>query len=109
MIGASVLCVLCVQVIKTDDYGKITAAFLHAFASFFTIGLQAYAAQKVMDTSLEIHEETYKMDKNFLLIIAMSQKQLKFNGGFFDASFHTLSLVLSRTMSLLTLLKSFID
>ena len=103
-----ILCVTGLQIIKADNFEKILAALLHAVAGLIDVTIYSYGGQKVLDSALSVSTEAYKMDKRYLLIIMMSQKKLKFDTGLFDASLNTLSIMLSRTMSFITLLKSFV-
>lgn len=108
VIMAIVLCFTGLQILMMNDFGKIVGALLHAGAAFADVAIYSYGAQKVLDSSLAVCDEVYKADKNYILIILITQKELKFDAGLFHASLHTLTVILSRTMSFITLLKSFI-
>ena len=103
-----VLCFTGLQIIMLNDFGKIIAAILHAVAAFADVAIYSYGAQKIMDSALVVCDEVYKTDKNYILIMMITQKELKFDAGLFHASLHTLTKIMSRTMSFITLLQSFI-
>lgn len=77
-------------------------------ASLGDVAVFAFGAQNVLDSALDVCTEVYKV-KNYLLIMMKTQKELKFNVGLFHASLHTLPIILSRTMSIITLIKSFVN
>ena len=104
---AITLCGTSLQIILYDDFGKIMTAFLHVVAALTDVAIYSYCGQKVLDSGLAVSDGLYELDKKYLLVIMMSQKQLKFDTGLFDASLDTLSILLSRTLSFITLLKSF--
>lgn len=103
-----VLCFTGFQILMLDDFAKILGAMLHAGAAFVDVSIYSYGAQKVLDSALAVGDEFYKSDKNYILVLLITQKELKFDAGLFHASLHTLTVILSRTMSFITLLKSFI-
>lgn len=107
IVMALVLCVTGVQIIISDDFSKIMAAIFHTFASCFDVALFAYAAQRVIDSGLVAFNRLYKLNKDYIPLIAMSQKSLEFKTGFFSASMETLSALLSRTISFIAVMKSF--
>lgn len=103
-----ILCVTGLQIIIAASFNQILAALLHAVAGLIDVTIYSYGGQKVLDSALAVSNRAYKIDKRFLLIIMMSQKEQKFDTGLFAASLDTLSILLSRTMSFITLLKSFV-
>ncbi|XP_070500082.1 odorant receptor 82a-like [Chironomus tepperi] len=105
----TILCVSGLQIIKSNDFSKIFVAMFLNLASLVDAAIFAFGAQKVMDSAMAVCTEVYKADKNYLLIIMITQKELKFDVGLFHASLHLLSTILSRTMSFITLLKSFVN
>lgn len=108
VVVVTILCVTGVQVLLYDDYGKILGALFHASAALLDITVYSYGGQRIIDASLTVCDQVYKIDKDYVIIISMSQKALKFDTGFFETSLDTLSIILSRTMSFITLVKSFI-
>lgn len=108
VVVVTIFCGTGVQMLLYNDIGKILSAMLHATAALVDIAVFAYGGQKVIDASLAVGDDVYKIDKDLILVIKMSQKALKFDTGFFDSSLHTLSIILSRSMSFITLVKSFV-
>lgn len=104
---AFILCVVGVQVMLSNNYLKILGAAIHMLTCLVDVSTYAYAGQKVLDSGLAVANQLYKTDRGYIPIIIMSQKELKFDTGLFSASLDTLSVVLSRTMSLITLVESY--
>lgn len=102
-----IICFTGIQILVLDDYEQIMAALFHCFVSITDAGIYAYCGQKVLDSSGAVSNEIYTLKKDYLPIIMMSQKKMKFDSGLFDASFETFSTMLSRTLSFMTVLKSF--
>lgn len=108
VIAALILCLTGVQVIVNDDFAKILTALFHAVAVLIDVGIFSYGGQRVMDSAYSVYEDIYRLDRNYIPIMLMSQKKLKFDSGLFEASLDTYSILLSRTMSFTTLLKSMV-
>jgi hypothetical protein len=96
------------QVIVVDDFGLILRSIFHACTGLVDVAIYSYGSQKILDSSLSVCDEAYVIDKNYVFILMIAQKKLRFTTGFFEASLDTYSIMLSRTMSFITLLKSFI-
>lgn len=109
IIAGFVLCVTGFQVIIAKNFYQVLTALMHGVAGLIDVTIYSYGGQKVLDSALTVSKKAYKIDKRLLLIIMMSQKEQKFDTGLFDASLRTLSIMLSRTMSFITLLKSFVN
>ena len=105
----TILCVSGLQIIMSNDFSKFFVALFLNLAAVVDVVIFAFGAQKVLDSALAVCNEVYKADKNYLLIMMITQKELKFDVGLFHASLNTLSIILSRTMSFITLLKSFVN
>lgn len=108
ILTATNLCFTSVMVVKENDLEKIITAFFHAIAVVLETGIFAYGGQKLLDSSTVVCNQLYAVDKNYIPIIRIGQKGVKFDAGFFDASMETLSVTFSRLMSFITLLKSFV-
>lgn len=105
----TILCVSGLQIIMFNDFSKFFVALFLNLASLCDVTIFAFGAQKVLDSALAVCREVYKADKNYILIMMITQKELKFDVGLFHASLNTLSIILSRTMSIITLMKSFVN
>jgi hypothetical protein len=103
-----VLCFTGLQITMMKDSGKIIGALLHSGAALADVAIYSYGAQKILDSALVVCDKFYKADRDFILVMLITQKELKFDTGLFHASLHTLTVIISRSMSFITLLKSFI-
>lgn len=98
----------CVQIIMVNDILQILTAILHSFTVMSDAFIYAYGAQKILDSSSEVFDYFEKIDKRYLLIMMISHKKLTFEAKFFDSSLSTLSIMLSRAVSFITFLKTFV-
>lgn len=96
------------QIIVVDDFALILRSIFHACTGLVDVAIYSYGSQKILDSSLSVCDEAYLIDKHYVFILLIAQKRLRFTTGFFEASLDTYSIMLSRTMSFITLLKSFI-
>lgn len=103
-----ILCFTGVMVVKEKDVGKIIAAFLHTVAIFLATTVYAYSGQKLIDKSEIVCNEVFMLDIDYVPIIAIGQKGVAFDGGFYDASLETLSATVSKIISFVMLVKSFV-
>lgn len=106
---ALMLCMSGAIVILSNDYEKVITSFLLTVAVLNDVSIYAYGGQKVLDSASLVTEQLYKMDKNYIIVMMITQKELKFDAGLFHASMKTLSNTLSRTFSLITLIKSIVN
>jgi len=108
--GVACIEVVCtgLQIIVGNEFYTLARAIIHSMVALLDVALYSYGSQRILDSSLSICDEAYLIDKNYILIIMIAQKKLRFNTGFFEASFDTFCFMLSRIMSFITLLKSFI-
>lgn len=92
-----------------DDFLKILIALVHSVAAVSDVFIYAYGAQRVQDSAQEIFDNFRLIKKDYLLPVMISQKEIHFSAGFFNSSLHTLSVMLSRASSFITLMKSFVS
>ena len=90
------------SIIVADNLVEILSAITFVLPALLDVAILSFGSQKIMDNSMSICDEAYMMDKDYLLVIMMAQKKLRFTTGFFDASFDTYSTMLSRSWSFLT-------
>ena len=100
--------VLGLSVITADNLLENLSPVLHTPGALIYVAVFAFGSQKIMDSSEAICDEAYNIDKDYLMVIMIAQKKLRFTTGFFDVSFDTYSIMLSRSWSFITLLNSFI-
>lgn len=108
MLLSILLCVTAFQVVMSDDLLRIMTAFFHGMAAFMDLLIYSYGGQKVMDCSAEVCDDCEKIDDNYVFISMRAQKELRIKSMMFHATLPTFTLILSRTMSLITLLQSFL-
>lgn len=94
-------------IIIPEIYQKVTAS-THLIGGTVALFVYSYGSQKIMDFGLLVGDDIYKIDKNFLFILMRTQKLLKIKSGFIHASLPTFLGLLSWTVSLVTLIKSFV-
>lgn len=99
------LCVLSFPIVYNEDISKSIPLFFHAIAGIIDLLIYSYGGQKVMDLAAEIGDDCYDIKK--LIIIIRTKHKLKIESMFYHASLPTFDLMIGRTMSLITLLKSF--
>ena len=107
-IGSVLFVVLGLSVITAHDLLENSTPIIHGPAALIYVAVFAYGSQKIMDSSEAICEEAYYIDKDYLMVIMLAQKKLRFTTGFFDVSFDTYSIMISRSWSFITLLHSFV-
>lgn len=91
-----------------DDFLQILVSLMHASGTIADVFIYAYGSQKILDSALEVFDYLEEIDKRYLVPIIISQKELVFDARIFSSSLGTLSVMLSRASSLITLLKSFV-
>ena len=102
-----ILCVACFELTSIDEFGQQIRAFFHIIVASLELLIYSYGGQKVMDSSMSICDEVYKLDKNYLFIMMRTQMPIQMKSGFFHACLPIYMILIKRTMSLITLLKSF--
>ena len=70
--------------------------------------IHSYGSQKIMDSTLSVGDDIYQIDKNYLFILMRTQRLLKIKAGFIHAYLPTFQMILSWTVSLVTLIESFV-
>lgn len=108
LIFSLLLCVTAFEVVMGDNFVRVMIASIHVSAAFVDLLIYSYGGQRVMDCSMEICDDCYKLDRNYFLIMIRAHRELKIEALVFHASLPTFSIVLSRTMSLITLFRSFV-
>lgn len=97
-----------IQILILNDFYQILAAIVHSMTAVSDVYIYAYGAQRVLDSAMEVFDYFERIDKRYLVPMIISQKKLYFDARIFNSSLYTLSGLLSRTSSFITLLKSFI-
>lgn len=95
------------NVLAADTFLERLQPFMHVSGALADVACYSFGSQKVMDSSEEICEDAYNIDKDYLLVIMTAQRKLRITTVFFAASFETFSFMLSRTWSLISLFNSF--
>ena len=107
-VGTLLFIVLGLCVITADDLFENLIPIMHTPGALYYVAVFSYGSQRIMDTSQSICDEVYNIDKDYLMVIMTAQQKLRFTTGFFDISFDTYSIMLSRSWSFITLLNSFV-
>lgn len=108
LFGSLLLCVIGFQLMTIKSASKKIAACSFGITIIIQLFIYNYAGQEIRDKSSSVAGNFYKPDKDFLIIIARSQKPLEIKSAFYNASLPTFRLILSSTASLFTLLQSFL-
>lgn len=103
---AVILCAACFQVSSNDDFEKKLRALSHVIVASLELLIYSYGGQKIMDSSMSVCDDVYEIDKNYLFIMMRSQMAVEMKSGFFHACLPIYMILIKRTMSLITLLKS---
>ncbi|KAL7027207.1 hypothetical protein ACKWTF_005359 [Chironomus riparius] len=107
-IGTVVYVVLGLVIITADSFLKNLTPIMHAFAALIYVVVFSYGSQKIMDSSESFCDEAYNIDKDYIIVLMMAQKKLRFTTPFFEASLETFSFMLSRSWSFIAVLNSFV-
>jgi odorant receptor len=103
---------LCVSGFQFVMYKSIMMKVLASFygsASLINLFIYSYGGQLVMEKSTEVADKLYQTDKDFIIIIARTQKASVFKSLFYEANSSTFTSILSSAASLITLLQSFLE
>lgn len=106
ILTAVILCVACFQVTSINDFVMKARAFFHVIVASLELLIYSYGGQKVMDSSMSVCDDVYEIDKNYLFIMMRSQMAIKMKSGFFHACLPIYMILIRRTISFITLLKS---
>ena len=109
LMSSLLLCVLGFQLVKSPSLVKKLIAFMTGCATLNQTYIYSFGGQLVRDKSSTVAENFYEIDKDFVLVIARTQKPSTFSAWFYEANLMTFQLILKRTVSLITVLKSMID
>ena len=104
---SALLCVNAFQVVMSDDFATIFTATFHGMASFIDLFIYSYGGQQIMDSALHICDDCYKTSKELAFIVLRTHKEIRIKSLMYHASMPTFTVIMSRTMSLITLLQSF--
>ena len=96
------------SIMAADNLLESLKLVMHISGALADVACYSFGSQKIMDSSEEICDEAYKIDKDYLMVIMTAQKKLRITTFFFDASFVTFSFMLSRTWSFISLFNSFV-
>lgn len=62
-----------------------------------------------MDKSSSVADDFYEIDRDLIIIIARSRREVKVTAGFYEATLPTFRAILSSTASLITILRSLLE
>ena len=100
--------VLGLNVLIADNLVEILKPIFHIPGAMIYVAVYSFGSQRIMDSSLSICDEAYMIDKDYLMVIMMAQKKLRFTTGFFEASFDTYGIMLSRSWSFFSVFNTFL-
>lgn len=103
------LCVIGFQLVMLDGLIKRIVPLFFGIAIIIQLFIYAYGGQCVLDKSESFADFFYDLDKDFIFIILRAQKPVKFEAVFYEANLPTFCNIMNNTISLITLLKSFIE
>lgn len=102
-----ILCVLGFLIFMSDDPVIVSVSMSHGLAGVIELMIFSYGGQKIMDYAEEICVECYEIDKNYLIVMLRTKYKLRLYSLMYDACLPTVTLIMNRTLALITLLKSF--
>jgi triphosphoribosyl-dephospho-CoA synthetase len=108
LILSVLFCVVALEVGISESLVDTIPILFHGMASFMDLMIYSYGGQKIMDCASAVCEECYKIDDNYLIIMSRTKRDVKMEAFMYHASLPMSSLIISRTMSLITLMKSFL-
>lgn len=79
-----------------------------AISAIMELFIYSFGGQMIMDKSMEVCNQFYELDKDYLFIIMRTQIEVKIKAGFFHASLPTLTSILNSAGSMMALLKSLV-
>lgn len=100
------LCVLDFQIVINENKTKAIPGFFHGMAAITELLIFSYGGQKVMDSARDVCKNSY--DPQHYFIMMRTKRELKIESLTFHASLPTFSTTMSRTMSLIALMESFL-
>ncbi|CAG9806364.1 unnamed protein product [Chironomus riparius] len=105
---ALIFCIAAIQIIIIPEVSQKITAGTHLIGGTVALFTYSYGSQKVMDSALSVGDDIYQIDKNYLFILMRTQRLLKIKAGFIHACLPTFLMLLSWTVSLVTLIESFV-
>ncbi|CAG9801718.1 unnamed protein product [Chironomus riparius] len=101
-------CVLALEAGLSENFFDFIPILFHGIASLLDLMIYSYGGQKIMDCASEICKDCYNVDSNYLIIMLRTKRELKIESMMYHAALPMCSLIMGRTMSLITLMKSFL-
>ena len=108
LIATVLFVVLGLNVLIADNLIEILQPISHIPGALIYFAVYSFGSQRIMDSSLALCDEAYMIDKDYLMVIMMAHKKLRFTTGFFEASFDTYGIMLSRSWSFFSIFNSFL-
>jgi hypothetical protein len=102
------LCFQGFQLIMADSVHQLIINLTFACSFVVEVFFYCYASQLIQDKSSSVAKDFYECDKEFIIIIARSQKAEVVKSGFFEVNLVTFTSIMRSALSLITLLKSFL-
>lgn len=108
LILSVIFCVIGFQVVISEDLIHSVPMMFHGTAALINLLIYSYGGEVIMDHAKRVCEDCYKIDKDYLIIMMRTKHEYKVESMMYHASLPTFSLIMGRTMSMITLLESFI-
>lgn len=102
------LCTTGFQIVMCEDSIRIFAAVFHGIACIIDILIYSYGGQMIISSACAVTKDFYEFDKEYILVLMRTKLDVKINSLFYTACLPESSLIMGRTMSLITMLKSFV-
>ncbi|KAL7011659.1 hypothetical protein ACKWTF_014375 [Chironomus riparius] len=106
MLLSILLCVLAFPIVYNDDILKTIPHIFHAVAGIVEMLIYSYCGQTIMDLAADICKNCYESD--MMMVMLRTKYEVRIESMFYHASLPTFTLMVSWTMSLITLMKSFL-
>ncbi|CAG9801717.1 unnamed protein product [Chironomus riparius] len=108
LILSVIFCVIGFQVVISEDLIHSVPMMFHGTAALINLLIYSYGGEIIMDHANKVCEDCYKINKDYLIVMMRTKHEYKVESMMYHASLPTFSLIMGRTMSMITLLESFI-
>lgn len=108
LILSVIFCVIGFQVVISEDLIHSIPMMFHGTAALINLLIYSYGGEIIMDHANNVCKDCYRINKDYLIIMMRTKHEYKVQSMMYHASLPTFSLIMGRTMSMITLLESFI-
>ncbi|XP_070508199.1 odorant receptor 45a-like [Chironomus tepperi] len=106
LILSLIFCVIGFQVVISEDLIHSVPMMFHGTAALINLLIYSYGGERIMDHANRVCVDCYKVKKDYLIIMMRTKHEYKVKSMMYHASLPTFSLIMGRTMSMITLFNS---